>query len=251
MTQSRGNILLLTSTIAPQTGTFALARAKPEERLADYMQSLEFYFPFVATGVFDSAVYVDNSGYPLDALVEKAREHGVADRVEFVSYTSDIPPEFSRYYLEANLLIEGFERSTRLREAGEASLWKVTGRYIIRNIDDIVRTQPEDFDLYFNLRNRPYEIVDFFLVGARARAMKTLLMLDLDDFKSKEDGEKILRSKIDQGAYDDMTLIARMRRTPRLSGVRGFDGAAYDSPVHTAKYYLRSAARRLTPWIWI
>ncbi|MEM8772098.1 MAG: hypothetical protein AAGD92_10660 [Pseudomonadota bacterium] len=245
------NILVLTSTIAPQSGVHALARANPEDRLADYLKALDFYLPLLAAGIFHRAAYIDNSGHSLDAIAEKAEALGVADRLELVSYASDIPPNYSRYYLEANLLLEGFRRSKTLAEAGDSALWKVTGRYIVKNLARIIATQPDNFDLYLNLRNLPYRVVDFYLIGAKPSALKALLSYELESYRSKEDGEVLLRQKIDSGAFDQLKISPRMRATPQLSGVRGFDSAVYDSPQNALKHKLRSAANMIAPWLWI
>jgi len=248
---SQRNILVLTSAIAPQSGVHALARANPADRLGDYLRALDFYLPLVAKGVFDALVYVDNSGYPLDEHEAKAKVLGVEDATEFVSYVSEVPPYFSRYYLEANLLLEGIKRSATLKKASEEVLWKVTGRYIVENIEKIVATQPARFDLYLNLRNHPYRVVDFFLVGARATAFESLLQRDIEAFRVREDGEIILRQRIDAGYYEDIEIVPRLRVTPRLFGVRGFDGAAYGGFRHALKFHLRRAATHIVPWLWI
>ncbi|MEO1252265.1 MAG: hypothetical protein AAFW81_07965 [Pseudomonadota bacterium] len=248
---SAKNILLLTSTIAPKAGAHALARTSPDERLADYLCSVDFYFPLVGAGVFDEAVYIDNSGYDLSPIIEKAEHHGVRDRTEFVSYVSELEPAYSRYFLEANLLLDGFERSSVLANAGAAALWKVTGRYVIENIDAIVRKQPAAFDIYFNMRNLPDKVVDFFLVGARAPAFRQLLTTDLEDYRTKNDGEIILRNKVDAGVFDSLHIVPRLTVTPRLTGVRGFDGAAYHSARHVLKHHVRGVANRIAPWLWI
>lgn len=245
------NILLMTSTIAPKAGTFALKRADPADRLADYVKALAFYASETRRGVFDALVYADNSGHSLGALREAVAKIGVSDKVEFVSYEADVPAEFSRYYLEANLLVEAMNRSAVLREAGAAAIWKVTGRYIVENVGEIVRTQPADFDLYLNLRNNPERVVDFFLAAFRRDAFWKTIGRDLEEYRSKEAGEKILRRKIDGGAFGSLKIVPRLARTPKVFGVRGFDGASYGGLKHQAKFYLRAAANRALPWLWI
>ncbi|MEQ8178796.1 MAG: hypothetical protein RIA10_10745 [Amphiplicatus sp.] len=245
------NILLMTSTIAPKAGTFALKRADPADRLNDYVKALTFYAGETRRGVFDALVYVDNSGHSLEALRDAAARAGVAEKAEFVSYEADLPVEFSRYYLEAHLLIEAMNRSAVLRAAGEAAIWKVTGRYIVENVAEIVRTQPASFDLYLNLRNSPERVVDFFLAAFRKDAFWKTVGRDIEDYRTTEAGEKILRRKIDDGAFSELRIVPRLVRTPKVFGVRGFDGASYGGLKHQAKFYLRAAANRALPWLWI
>lgn len=251
MSDRRGDILLMTSTIAPKADTFALKRADPADRLRDYAAALTFYADAVKNGVFDALVYVDNSAHPLDALIGIAARAGVEGRCEFVSYEAATPPGYSRYYLELNLLVEAMRRSARLREAGEAAIWKVTGRYVVENIASIVATAPAKFDLYLNLRNRPERVADFFLVGFRRDSFWKTIGRDPEDYRTTEAGEIILRRKIDDGAFGETVIRPRLARTPKISGVRGFDGARYDGLAYTLKYYLRAAANRVAPWLWI
>lgn len=250
MSGRRGDILLMTSTIAPKADTYALKRADPADRLRDYAAALEFYLQAVGRGDFASLVYVDNSGYPLDMLAAIATRAGLANRCEFISYLADTPPQFSRYYLELNLLVEAMQRSAELRAAA-ATIWKVTGRYIVENIASIVATAPATFDLYLNLRNRPERVADFFLVGFRRDSFWETIGKDVEDYKTTEAGEIILRRKIDEGAFGEAVIRRRLVRTPKISGVRGFDGARYDGLAYTLKYYLRAVANRVAPWLWI
>lgn len=251
MSARRDGIVLMTSTIAPKADTYALKRADPADRLRDYADALEFYLRTVGRGDFGALVYVDNSGYPLDTLIALARRAGLADRCEFISYAAETPPHYSRYYLELNLLIEAMQRSATLQEAGEAAIWKVTGRYIVENIASIVAAAPAAFDLCLNLRNRPERVADFFLVGFRRDSFWKTIGKDLEDYRTTEAGEIILRRKIDEGAFGDAVIRPRLARTPKISGVRGFDGARYDGLAYTLKYYLRAAANRVAPWLWI
>jgi len=251
---SAGNVLVMTSTIAPRPGVHALARTDPALRLAEYLAAVDFYSPLVADGVFDAAVYIDNSGHALGAVERNVAMAGTKNRWEFVSYKATTPPDLCRYFHEANLLLEGVKRSRVITQAAKKAdtvLWKVTGRYIIDNIDKIVNTWPAECDLYLNLRNLPKKVVDFYLVGARADVFEKFLHRDLGEFRTREDGEIILRRKIDAGDYIDLKITPRLVVTPRLTGVRGFDGASYKSARQGSKFFLRSAANIVAPWLWI
>ncbi len=69
--QNARNILLLTSTINPRNTNQNLALSSAEERLKDYTNALAFYERQIEAGVITNIVYVDNSEYPLDSLIEK------------------------------------------------------------------------------------------------------------------------------------------------------------------------------------
>ena len=100
----RSNILLLTSTIAPRPDTHALVRSDPDLRLQDYLRSLEFYLQQLADGVFDTLVYVDNSGHSLASLAELAQKKGVFAQCEFISYESDMPAQYDQVQIDGKTL---------------------------------------------------------------------------------------------------------------------------------------------------
>lgn len=246
-------ILLITSTIAPAPGTFALTVTDPAQRLAEYCAAFRFYLGLLDRGLVDSIVYADNSGHPLDALQAIAAGRGLSDRVEFLSFRSDTPPQNSRYYLEMRLIETAFARSERLDPGRDQTVWKVTGRYLVQNIARIIATAPAEADLYVNCRDHPVHTLDFFLVAFRAPRFAALLLGDLDRYRVREPaGEILLRQKIDAGAFAGLRVVPRFRVTPRVTaGRRGSDGARYAGARGTANYLLRSAVNALLPRLWI
>ncbi len=245
------DILLITSTIAPRPDVFSLVRTDPRQRLEDYRHALALYVESLRRRTFSAIVFVDNSGHPLDALRAEAEKAGVGDRCEFVSFASEGAANVSRFFLEAQLLVEAAARSKVLAEASMDIIWKVTGRYRIGNIDAIVRSRPPQCDLYINCRDHPHRVCDFFLVAFSRRAFDRMFAGGLEDYRTTESGEEILRRKIDADAFGDISVVKRFKRTPRVAGVRGFDGARYDSPSHMMKHYVRIVANRAAPWLWI
>lgn len=250
MNSNPRQILLMTSTIAPKAGVYALKHADPGARLRDYVDAIAHYAPSIRAGVFDRLVYVDNSGWPLDEVVAAARAAGVEERSEFIAYTADAPTDVSRFYLEAMLLKEAAARARVLNESPDDVVWKATGRYRVANIDEIVRTRPARFDLYVNFRDYPEPCCDFYLVAFR-RASFEKLFGDLTPYLTTEAGELILRRRIERGDFAGLDVVRRLRRTPHVLGVRGFDGARYDGPTHTAKFWVRALANRVAPWLWV
>lgn len=245
------DILLATSTIAPKSDTFLLKVIDPADRLAQYEKALRFYLGLINVGVIQEIVYADNSGYPLDTLQAIAAESGHGDRVEFISYTATLDPNNSRYYLEVHLINEAMQRSKRLAAADpETVIWKVTGRYLLANAAAIIRSYPPEADLYINLRNRPYETLDFYFVGFRQGSYHQHIGRDFADFAGTQNGEDVLRRKIDAG-FEGVQVAPRFRVTPRLKGIRGFDGSKYGGLSDTTKYYARRVTNRLLPGLWI
>jgi hypothetical protein len=245
------NILLVTSTIQPATGTFMLKVVDAQTRLAQYRDAFDVYLGMLAGGVFDRIVYMDNSGYPLDTLRRQAAARGQADRVEFLSYTQTLPAENSRYYLEMDLIDHAMRMSAVLHADPEAVIWKVTGRYIVSNAAKIVKSWPDGADLYINLRNHPYKTLDFYFFGFRCGSYGDHIGRDRADFAGTRNGEDILREKIDDQTFGQTRVVKRLRHTPRLLGIRGFDGARYGGWKDRMKYELRRLSNTVVPGFWI
>jgi hypothetical protein len=245
------NILLITSTIAPAANTFLLKVTDSAERLQHYKRSLVFYARHLTDRIFDRLVFVDNSGYPLDDLFEIASRAKLAEFIEFVSYKADISPENSRYFLEINLLCFAMKTSTTIADNPKSLIWKISGRYIVSNIASIVSTSPRTADLRVNMRNYPRRTLDFYLMGYRADSFNRHIGRDIEDYRTIRNGEDILREKIEAGSFEGVEITPRFKHTPRLLGVRGFDGAQYGGLNDTLKYIVRASTNMLAPSIWI
>ena len=244
-------ILLITSTIAPSKDTFQLVVLDAEERFRQYLSAFRFYVSLLAAGVFDKIVYMDNSGYPLDALEKVARESGVADSVEFLSCVQKFPGKNSRYFLEMKLIDRAMAESKFLNFDRDAIIWKVTGRYIIRNAATLVASWPKGADLYIHHRNVPYPVVDFYFFGFVRQTYDRHIGSGIEQFEGPEDGEKILRRRIDAGDFQDVVIHKRFIATPRLEGMRGYNGTSYGGPSYFLRYMIRAVANRLSPNWWI
>lgn len=244
------NILLMTSTIAPADDVHMLVRKDPKSRLADYKMSLEFQIDLLKSGTIDAIVYADNSGFPLDQLKNICEKASVSDRVEFISYKSDGLASLSRYFHEINLIGRTIAASKLLSNEAPLRIWKLTGRYIVTNIGKIIRDAP-DCDLYINCRNHPEPWADFYLAAFTIRGYTEILAKDPEKYRDTIVGERILRETIDTKSFLGCKIVKRFTRVPRILGIRGLDGVQYSGFSGTIKYYVRTAANRIMPPLWI
>jgi hypothetical protein len=173
--------------------------------------------------------------------------------VEFISYRADVSPHNNRLYLEAHLIEHFLAHSALLWANPGADVWKVTGRYIIKNLRQIARgcVAETPHDICLNLRNYPYPVVDFYLIRFQVPAYRRLISAQLESFEGLEDGEKTLRQIVDKTSPDEMDILRRFPIAPRLLGTRGWDGSAYGGMKDSTKYYVRAACARLLPSVWI
>jgi hypothetical protein len=247
------NLALVTSTIAPESGVVGLQRTNVKDRLDDYMKGLTFYCECLGQDVFRKLVYVDNSGYPLDDLVGIVKDRRLSSRVEFISYKSTVSPKNGRFYLELNLIHQAMKTSAILNDDGDDVIWKVTGRYLIKNIKSIITRciQRPQHDLYVNCRNYPAGWADFYLVGFNKRAYREVFSSNLHLYEGIVNGEEILRRYLDSEAVSGLKILRRLPSVPRVVGVRGYDGGKYGGMVDSAKFLARSALNAVLPSLWI
>ena len=144
------NILLLTSTIRPKPDQPHLKVSDPEQRLSDYSRTLDFQLRLLDRGVIDRIVYVDNSGYDLGTLVGRFP----SESIEWVSfYDLDYDSSYHRGYGEFRLIDHAFRASGTLASMNrEDSVWKLTGRYVVKNLRTVMALAPSAFDLYCDVR---------------------------------------------------------------------------------------------------
>ena len=245
------NIAFITSTINPNPDVFLLKRVSVQERLNDYETAFRFYCGMLNNGTFDSIVYVDNSNYTLSSLERIAAELQVSDKVEFISYLSTDSPNNSRYYLEINLIKHGINASHKISEAENPMIWKITGRYLIQNVPKIIGELKQNVDLYINFRNRPYKVVDFYLVGFSKSGFKEIIGKDTQKYEGTIDGERIFRDEIENQAFKNCNIVTRFRHIPRVMGIRGYDNKSYNNLSNISKYYFRVAANFIFPRLWL
>jgi hypothetical protein len=171
------NIIVMTATITPKSDAFLLARTDPELRRRDYELALRHYLKALSRGVFDQLLFAENSGANLDALHALVRETGLADQVEFLSrYGLDYPSEYGRGYGEFLLLDRVMDSPLMRAQSPDSIVWKITGRYRIANIEQLIRKRPKHFDLYCNCKDYPVRWTDLYMqawrVGVYAQHLK-------------------------------------------------------------------------------
>jgi hypothetical protein len=245
-------ILFMTGTVAPGAETPLLVRAAVEARIADYRRSLAFHLGVLAQGGVDRLVFVENSGHGMAPFEDLVAASGVADRVELMSYAAPpVPPEGSRLAAEFELMRHAGAHARTFREASdEATVWKITGRYLWRNVAATAARAPEGFDAHFHCRNWPRPYVDFAHAGFALGRMDAILAALLEGEMGREYMAWV-RGEMESGSLARFRIRRRLSPIPRLSGRRGVDGVAWESPRQRARYALRVAAAAVAPRLWI
>lgn len=225
------NILLLTSTIQPNPNQPQLSLINPEERLKDYQTALEFYEQQLDSGWVDKIVYVDNSGYDLRCLSDRFK----SKNIEWISfYGLDYPNTYHRGYGEFKLIDHAFSNSIILQEMGDADVvWKLTGRYIIKNLANVIRLAPKKFDLYCDIKNNwiSMEILAWNRLG-----YKTYIKGAWQNFATGMAPELILSDSI-KNNLDAAKVITKYYWPPFIIGRRGSNGSNFKGRFTPVKYW--------------
>jgi hypothetical protein len=257
---SMTNVLIITATIHPPAGVPYLVRTDPLARLADYERGFRFYITQLTT-CFDRIVFVENSGSDVTRFARIAAEAGVADKVDVFSFNGlNHPPEYGKAYGEFKLLDHLHANLYPL--SNDVIYWKVTGRYVIKNIASIVRKADSNIDLVchsrdYRLRMKDYRTpwADMYLFGYAAKGYQQLLRGIYERFRQdlmRPAPEQRFREIIDeQIKAGTIRAQRRFRCLPLIDGIRGSDNRGYLDDANLRKMWARRMISILMPWIWL
>jgi hypothetical protein len=249
-----GVTLLLSATITPPSGVPGLVRTDPADRLRDYAGVLGFYLGLLGHSV-DGLVFAENSGSDLAPLRALAARASSPERVEFVSFPGlDHPPAYGRAYGEFKLVDHVMSNSRLIRERpASAKVWKITGRYRVVNLRQLILRAPRQYDLYCNSRNWPFRWLDLGLIGWSVAGYDATLRGIYPELREDLLGdppEIRMRSLVDR-MDPQVRIVRRYTVEPRIDGIRGWDGRSYAHGINGLKFQVRRIARIVSPWIWI
>jgi len=253
MSMERPNVVLLTATVVAPLDARNLARRDVAVRLQDYLEAFDFYLQELAHGAFDALVLCENSGFDLAPFADRASNAGLQDRVELIGHRGlDHPAQHGRGYGEFKLVDHAMRHSRLIAGLGaDVQVWKVTGRYKVRNLARLIASQPEHADLYCHCRNVPTPWLDMYLMRWNRRAYAELIQGLYHQLRQDEtpvSAERRFRDIIDRTS-SRLRIVRRFAHVPRIDGVRGFDARPYGAMWR--KHLARVMANRLVPWIWI
>ena len=248
------NVLLITATITPKPGTPNISRVDPKERLSDYREALNFYLDQIET-TFDHLMFCENSDSDVSALHELVESRKLSDKVTFfVKDGLNYPPHFDRGYGEFKLIDDAMN-SIPEAQGSQKVVWKVTGRYIIRNIAAVVRRATPPFDIACNFRNYPKHWIDTYLIAWTPAAYAKHLSGVYDKLKTNVpevtlgvSAEELLRAYLE--SRTGLSVLPRFAVTPDVRGVRAADNQSYEDNFNM-KYQIRRILNFCLPRIWI
>lgn len=247
-------LLILTATITPPAGVPNLKRLDPALRRCDYLDALRFYLS-IPTDVVNRIVFLENSDSDISELRHLASEAGKGKQIEFVVFSGlNYPPSYGRAYGEFKMLDHGFEHSILLNELKEDDyFWKVTGRLKVFNLEELIQTAPKKYQLLMDFLRKPTPMVDLRFFSCSRNGYRQLfegeyVSLREDTLRISAEGECYIRWS---NQTQELRIVPRHRRQPKIGGVGGQHNVEYYGGLNIVKHWVRVAARRLMPRLWI
>jgi hypothetical protein len=243
------HILLMTATITPHNAR-NLARTDPIARLQDYHQALDFYLGLIDRPLH-GIVFVENSDSDVTTLRQLVASRGLTGRVEFLcNYGVHLYSEKGRAHGEFKLLDYAMTASIMVIEAGvNHVVWKITGRYTVRNLASMIARAPRNFDAYVDMKDHPRRWMDMRLMAWTSTGYDRIFRGVADDLDCKTH-EILMREYLPKRARG-ARLVPRFSKEPFIDGVRGWDNNNYSKGSELLKCYVRSIGRALAPWYWM
>jgi hypothetical protein len=252
---STKNILLLTATITPPNNVPLLQRTDPELRLQDYGQALKFYLSLLNQQIH-GIVFAENSNSDISRLRDLVDQEGINDGMEFMVFNGlDYPPSHGRAYGEFKIIDYAMQNSYLINSQDQKKIiWKVTGRYIVRNLGQIISKRPKRFDVYYNARTIPKRWADMFLMGwthhGYQKCLQNIHHQLIADPNCLIQPEEVFIDLLGK-PRENVNFVRRYNHIPLIDGIRGSDNQNYSAGRNLFKFYLRSVGCKLFPWLWI
>jgi hypothetical protein len=174
--------------------------------------------------------------------------------VEFLSHDGlDYPPSHGRGFGEFKLLDDAMQRSRLISELKPQDLiWKITGRYCLDNLPELIASASPDANLTCQCRNHPMRWMDLFVMAWTAQGHSQYvrgIYEQLREDQSLLSAEVTYRHILDRAVATGAPIQQRFGCPPELTGVRGSDNQHYQEMA--IKKAVRKLAHRLAPWLWI
>ena len=249
-------VVIISACIDPSKGSIEVSRSDPSIRLQDYISGLRFWLN-ISDRRLDKIVFIENSGYPLDALQELAHlSNPLNKQVEFISLCCNEYPEGVHYgYAELNMIDEAFKLSKLLNQS--SYLIKATGRLTFPTISRLLNRLNDDFMFAVDCRNNK-----LFVPSPQVFATTQLMIFSISFYRKHLLNIKAGLSKdmacIEGLIYNKLITfqgekgaILRWSVNVDPSGYSSGWSKSYDSPKQKVINQARAICRIITPNWWV
>lgn len=223
--------LLLTATISPEIGQSSLLIQNPEIRLLEYEKSLRYYHRNFDRLRLSGLIFVENSGFDLRLLSDKFP----SEKFEWISAPrTPLLGGVHRGYGEFLMIDYAFMNSLYLRTMSLSDVvWKVSGRYVLKNLGNMILFAPDSYDVYADIKNN---WVELSVVSWSKRGFLKYFQPLIDEMKVDFPPEIILSKAL--GANGFANVVPKFKWLPYIDGRRGINGAPYMSRASVLRHFM-------------
>lgn len=214
--------LLLTATISPEAGQSSLFIQDPGKRLSEYEKALEYYYRNFERLHISGLIFVENSGFDLGLISKKYP----SDNFEWISAPrTPLAGGVHRGYGEFLMIDYAFRHSLYLRAMSSPDVvWKVSGRYILKNIGRMILFAPDRYDVYAAINTN---WVELSVISWSKRGFLEYFQPVIGEMKVDFPPEVVLSRFLSDAGLPN--VVSKFNWLPYIDGRRGVNGVPYMS----------------------
>ncbi len=226
--------LLLTATISPETGQSGLLIQDPGERLLEYEKALQYYYHNFDRLRLSGLIFVENSDFDLGLISKKYP----SEKFEWISAPrTPLVGGVHRGYGEFLMIDYAFRNSLYLNSMSPSDLvWKVSGRYVLKNLGRMIFFAPDDYDVYAEIKKN---WVELSVISWSKRGFLEYFQPFIEKMKVDFPPEVILARAFDGDRL--VNVVSKFTWLPYINGRRGANGVPYMSGLSTLRHFFAQA----------
>lgn len=215
--------VLLMGTIIPFLPT---VNSNVDDRLQQYLDSIHYY---INKSDFTDILFSENSEFDF-APYARALSQEAAEKNKHFEYIHILDAVHKNICCsEALMMREALKKSRLIQEHQPRSIWKITGRLRVKNINYLIRRHRKDDTVFLFDHSNPLPWVETYLFKASVSDLLNIYLLD-EKIEQMDVLDKSIEETICEDIYRHNIPVARFSHFPHiLNGVSSL-GYCYTVP---------------------
>lgn len=201
--------VLLMGTIVPFLPT---VNSNVDDRLQQYLDSIHFY---INESDFTDIIFSENSEFNFAPYAEALSKEAAAKNKHF-EYINILDTVHKNICCsEALMMREALKKSQLIHASQTRSIWKITGRLRVKNIDLLIHRHQNDDTVFLFDHSNPLPWVETYLYKAKVSDLLDIYLTD-DKIEQMDVLDKSIEETICEDIYRHDIPVARFCRFPRI-----------------------------------
>lgn len=215
--------VLLMGTIIPFLPT---VNSNIVDRLQQYLDSIHYY---INKSDFTDILFSENSEFDFAPYVQ-ALSQEAAKRNKHFEYIHILDTVHKNICCsEALMMRETLKKSHLIQEHRPRSIWKITGRLRVKNINFLIHRHHADDTVFLFDHSNPLPWVETYLYKASISDLLNIYLLD-EKIEQMDVLDKSIEQTICEDIYRHDIPVARFRRFPQILNGVSSQGNRYTIP---------------------